>query len=162
MLRTYVQTGWRTEEDKTTLCAIQIRQWMLPSCLLLGSLLCAGYSLHLLSVHSPSSELFLALLRHPDICLTWRFCWVQILHASPTSSTTFPFVAHQPCSDEQRTQLWGFFTDISCDQGCSTLLVRQTWQPKQTPALIPCSLCCTPGVSHPFTCTRKLLGSSPT
>lgn len=41
MLRTYVQTGRRTEEDKTTLCAISIRQWMLPPCLLL----CAGHRL---------------------------------------------------------------------------------------------------------------------
>lgn len=114
MLRTYVQTGRRTEEDKTTLCAIQIRQWMLPPCLLPGSPLCAGYRLHLLSIHSPSSELLLALLRHPNVCLMWRLCWVQILHASPTwvqilgasplSSTTFPFVTYQSCSDEQRTQ----------------------------------------------------------
>lgn len=92
---------------------------MLPPCLLLASPLCAGYRLHLLSIHGPSSELLLALLRHPGVCLTWRLCWVQILcasptwvqilHASPASSTTFPFVAHQACSDEQRTQIWGFF-----------------------------------------------------
>lgn len=37
ILRTYVQTGRRTEEDKTTRCAIQIRQWLLPLCPLLGS-----------------------------------------------------------------------------------------------------------------------------
>lgn len=94
-------------------------------------------------------------------------CRSPVLHSPGCRS----FMLHPPAawpfpswhiSDEQRTQLWGFFTDISCDQGCSTLLVRQTWQPKQTPALIPCSLCCAPWVSHPFTCTRKLLGSSPT
>lgn len=124
MLRTYVQTGRRTEEDKTTLCAIQIRRWMLPPCLLPGSPLHAGYRLHLLSIHSPSSELLLALLRHPDVRLMWRLCWVQILRASPTwvqilgasptwaqipgasptSSTTFPFAAYQSCGDERRAQ----------------------------------------------------------
>lgn len=64
---------------------------MLPPCLLLGSPLCAGYRLHLLSIHSPSSELFLALLRHPDVCLMWRS---SVLHPPGCRS----FMPHPPAA----------------------------------------------------------------
>lgn len=42
---------------------------------------------------------------HPPGCKSFN--------ASPTSSTTFLFVAHQACSDEQRTQLCGVFCRYS-------------------------------------------------
>lgn len=103
----------------------------------------------------------------------WDFagCGFSMLHPPGCRS----FVPHPPAAAAQPLHSWHIgpavmskglsfvsFTDISCKQGCSSLLVRQVWQAKQAPTLIPCSLGCTPWVSHPFTCTQKLLGSSPT